>query len=97
MPVKNVDDFKILLNTMVTGNYQTITLHGPGAEEKGPPFPVVATSTATPTPKGQPGGDKTGVNVTQRVTTNNIVDFQKVLNLFATPTPKPTPTASPGR
>ena len=96
LPVKNVDDFKKLLNTMVTGNDQTITLHYPsGTEQKGPIFPIATTNTVTPSKKAPTGGD-IGVHVTQTVTTTSTADFQKVLNSFATPTPapKPTPTAT---
>ena len=48
---------------------------------------------------GTPGSysDKTGVNVTQRVTTNDATDFLNVLASFGSPTLSPTakPTATP--
>jgi len=101
LPVKNVEDFKKLLNTMETGNYQSVTIYNGLGEEKGPPFPIVITSTVTPSRRAQGEIARPGVHVAQRVTTRKIEDFQKVLNLFATPTPtpatKPTPTATMGK
>jgi hypothetical protein len=46
----------------------------------------------TPTPGPSPL-NRTGVNVTQRITSNDATFFQQVLNSFAPP-PKPSPTAT---
>jgi hypothetical protein len=100
LPVKSVDDFKILLEGMVDGNrkmvhivYDPITGLPP---QDGPPFERVKTSQVTESQNSETGGDKmTGVNVTQRVTTDNEKAFQDVLDSFGSPTPSaatPTPT-----
>jgi hypothetical protein len=108
LPVKNLNDFVKLLNgmeddwnrKMVHLMYKTPT----GIESQdGPHFNNVNTSKVIASETAETGKSipipPTGVNVTQRVTTDSIKAFQDVLNSFATPTPTATPgttsTASP--
>ena len=100
LPVKNVDEFKTLLNGMVDGNRKMVhIIYDPTTglpPEDGPPFERVKTSSVTTSQNAETGGDRpTGVNVTQRVTTNSETLFQQVLSSFGSPTPSATPTAIP--